>query len=194
MERWLQRVDQQLRRRRSAQLDAGNQGAQAAGRRRGRRRGGGRQPRVLHLEVLPPPALPAGRSDRFAAPGVEAAVGQGRREVAIRKRSHGRRRPGGHYQIASKESSHGNIKIHEGERRHRRIADQTGTSRKSRSSRSRGASSSPASVQSGPAAARAGQRSATSRCVCYMDNVYPSIVKFCAGGKASTRSRSPPSR
>ncbi len=40
-------------------------------------RGGRGQPGLLHVEVLPAAALPAGRPDRVAAAGVEAAVGEG---------------------------------------------------------------------------------------------------------------------
>ena len=57
----------------------GDQGAQAAGRCRGGGRGGRREPRILHVEVLPPAALPAGRVDRLAAPHVEVAVSKGGR-------------------------------------------------------------------------------------------------------------------
>ena len=38
---------------------------------------GGREPGVLHVQVLPPAALPARRAHRFAAAGLEAAVGEG---------------------------------------------------------------------------------------------------------------------
>ena len=69
-----QQVDHQLRRRRSRELVGGNQGPQAARRGRGGGRGGRRQPRLLQLQVLPAPALPARRADRLAAPGVQAAV------------------------------------------------------------------------------------------------------------------------
>ncbi len=55
--------------------------AEAAGRRRSAGRGGRGQPRVLHLEVLPAAALPAGGPHRFAAARVEAAVGESRRLI-----------------------------------------------------------------------------------------------------------------
>ncbi len=46
---------------------------------RSRGRGCPRQPRLLHVEVLPAAALPARRADGVAAPGLEAAVAEGRR-------------------------------------------------------------------------------------------------------------------
>jgi hypothetical protein len=76
-----QRLDHELRRRRPRQLLAGDQGAQAAGRRRGQGRGDRRQSGLLQLQDVPAPALPARRADRVAAPGVQAAVGQGGRQL-----------------------------------------------------------------------------------------------------------------
>ena len=89
MQRWLQRLDHELRRRRSGALVARTTKAQqAAGRRRGRGRGGRRQSRVLHArKFYPPAALPARRPDGVAAAGVEAAVGEGRADARASSRT-----------------------------------------------------------------------------------------------------------
>ncbi len=58
-------------------LDRGNQGAPSAGRGRSHRRGSGRQPRLLHVEVFPAPALPARRADGVVATRFETAIRQG---------------------------------------------------------------------------------------------------------------------
>lgn len=42
----------------------------------------------------------------------------------------------------------------------------------------------PASVQSGTGGSAGRTAFADFTCVCYVDNVYPSLVKFCAGGKS----------
>ena len=83
MQQLAEQLDHELRRRRSGQLVGDHQGAEAAGRRRGRGRGGRGQPRLLHLEVLPAAALPARRADGVAAAGLEAAVGQGRLAIEL---------------------------------------------------------------------------------------------------------------
>src|SRR6185503_5697135 len=67
----------------------GSEGTQAAGGRRSGRRGGGGQSRLLHLQVLPASALPAGRVDGLAAADVEAAVGQGGIEDGTGERERG---------------------------------------------------------------------------------------------------------
>jgi type VI secretion system protein ImpC len=78
-----ERLDHELRGRRSGQLLAGNQVAQTAG--RGGSAGGRdrRQPGLLQRQVLPAPALPAGRPDRLPAPGVEAAFAEAKRRVLM---------------------------------------------------------------------------------------------------------------
>lgn len=78
-----ERLDHELRGRRSGQLIAGNQVAQTAG--RGGSAGGRdrRQPGLLQRQVLPAPALPAGRPDRLPAPGVEAAFAEAKRRVLM---------------------------------------------------------------------------------------------------------------
>ena len=78
MERWLQQVDHQVRRRRPGAFEREDQGQAAAGGGGGGGRGGRGQPGLLHFEVLPAPALPAGRPDRVVAAGLQAAVGEGR--------------------------------------------------------------------------------------------------------------------
>src|SRR5215475_1406943 len=72
-----QQVDLAVRAQQSGVGRRGDQGEVSAVGGRGHRRGSGRQSRVLHLEVLSPPALPAGGPDGVAAARVQAAVGQG---------------------------------------------------------------------------------------------------------------------
>ena len=78
MQKLAEQLDQQLRGKQPRHGQRRDQGPQAAGGGRSGRRGGRRQPGLLLVQVLPPAALPVGGSDRFAPPGVEAALGQGR--------------------------------------------------------------------------------------------------------------------
>ena len=75
MQRWLQKWIMNYVDGDPANSSRGDQGAQAAGGGRSHGRGGRRQPRLLHVQVLPAPALPAGGADRVAAAGVQAAEG-----------------------------------------------------------------------------------------------------------------------
>src|SRR5204862_8284075 len=70
-------LDPPIRGRRSGAFLGIDEGAQAARRRRGDRRGDRGQPRLLLVEVLPAAALPARRAHGVAATGVQAAVGEG---------------------------------------------------------------------------------------------------------------------
>ena len=76
MERWLEQLDQPVRGRRSRQLQRSDKARKPAGSRRSHRGRGRGQPGLLHLQVLPAPALPTGRADRFAAAGFQVAVRQ----------------------------------------------------------------------------------------------------------------------
>jgi len=79
-----EQLDHELRRRRSGQLVGCRQGAEAAGRCRGRGGRSGRQSGLLHVQVLPAAPLSARRADgvaasRLEAAFAEAAVSNGRR-------------------------------------------------------------------------------------------------------------------
>ena len=71
-----QRVDPELRRRRSRQLERGHQGQAAARGGAGRGRGDRRLAGLLPVEVLSEAALPARRPDGVFAPGLQATVGK----------------------------------------------------------------------------------------------------------------------
>jgi hypothetical protein len=71
------KLDSPVRGRRSHPLDRGNQGAPTARCRGSHRRGSGRQPWLLHVQVLPASALPARRADGVVATGFETAVREG---------------------------------------------------------------------------------------------------------------------
>ena len=77
MQRWLQNWIMQYVDGDPAALDRGRSRRASRWRRRGRGRGGRREPGLLHVEVLPAAALPARGADRFAAAHLEAAVGEG---------------------------------------------------------------------------------------------------------------------
>ncbi len=77
-------VDHELRGRRSGQFVGNHESPEAARSCGGRRRRGRGKPRLLLVEVFPPPALSAGGLDRFASLGLEAAVTQRRRLISRR--------------------------------------------------------------------------------------------------------------
>jgi hypothetical protein len=72
-----ERLDRQLRRLQSGERGPDDPGAEAAVGRRSDRRGSRRQSGLLHVEVLPQAALPAGGDEHLPAAGFQAAFQQG---------------------------------------------------------------------------------------------------------------------